>query len=317
MGWIKEHSSDDRFFIFVGVVVVAGLLGFVSYKLIKEYGQKPPEPIPLAKLFNAAQAEEIAPGVIRAGYNFDVDPRIYEIRDACPQLADWESPKGTVDNSGVLVSGLYTRYRPFFAAGDLSVECDAALVYGSQIALRLSSIRAGQENDWYQFELWAGRKGEIPPRALITQWRGGTQVRASQPATLPALEARRAPPLFYRVKFEIAGSTLRGYYQGQPVGELPADPELVPGMVMLLGPDSQTAFDNVTVVGKPHPEFVQQRSELYRLFPPAEREPPPAAPGSENPPGNKAQPEPGKAGPEPGPAKTLPAKADRPAPGNP
>ena len=318
MGWIREHSSDDRFFIFVGVAVLAGLLGFVAYKLIREYGRKPPAPIPLVELYYAARAEEIAPGIIRTFYNFDIDPKVYDLREACAQLADWESPKGTVDNSGVLVSGLYTRYRPFFAAGDLSVECDAALVYGSEIALRLSSIRPGQENDWYQLELWAGQPGGLAPRALITHWRGGAQVRASEPVTLPALEARRAPPLFYRAKFEIAGSTLRGYFQGQPAGELPADPELVPGMVMLLGPGSQTAFDNVTVAGRAHPEFVKQRSELYRLFPPAKKEAPAEEPEARDAPGGgQAQPEP--AGAEPKPDQAAPAAAEPalPAPENP
>jgi hypothetical protein len=285
MGWIREHSSDDRFLVFVGVLVTVSLLGAVGYKLLKELRRQPaPEPVPLTALYNAAQAEELSPGVIRASYDFATDPKIPELREACPQLADWEVPKGTVSrvedaqgpaiNNGVLVNGLYSRYRPYFTPGDLSVECDAALIYGSQIVLRLSSIEEGKEDDGYRFELWASRAGNEPATALIAEYRQGLQVRASPPASLPELKARRKLPLFYRVKFELADGTLRGYFQKQEVCRLPVG-EVLPGAVMLLGPDSQTAFDNVVITGQAHPDFIQRRTSLYRLFqapkqPPAE-----------------------------------------------
>jgi len=276
MGWIREHSSDDRFLVFVGVLVTVSLLGAVGYKLLKELRRQPAlEPVPLTALYNAAQAEELSPGVIRASYDFATDPKIPELRESCPQLADWEVPKGTVASIGVLVSGQYSRYRPYFTPGDLAVECDAALIYGSQIALRLSSIEEGQEALGYWFELWAPRGPEEPATARIVQYRDEMiQVCASPTAKLPELRARRDPPRFYHLKFELADGTLRGSFQGQQVCQMPVG-EVLPGAVTLLGLDSQTAFDNVVITGRAHPDFIRRRTSLYRLFqapkqPPAE-----------------------------------------------
>jgi hypothetical protein len=43
---------------------------------------------------------------------------------------------------------------------------------------------------------------------------------------------------------------------------------------MLLGPDSRTAFDNVVITGRAHPDFIRLRTNFYRLF----QAPPPAPP---------------------------------------
>jgi hypothetical protein len=193
-----------------------------------------------------------------------------------------------VDNSGVLVSG-DNRLRPFFDGGDLSVECDAALVKGSQIAIDLVSIYDYDHNSFYRFELSAPLGPGWPALARIVTYREGRPTPGAQ-AELPELKisARPSdPPIFYRMRFEVAGGRLRGWFA--PAGsapvqycEMPAG-ELAAGLVILRGPGSVTAFDNVVVTGRPHPECLAVRAKMhYLLYPeglplrPAEAESPPA-----------------------------------------
>ncbi len=266
--WIRIHGRDDRFLIFIGVLILVGTLFLVAYKVIEGWRKGPDHPpVPLAELFYGA-AEEVAPGVVRAEYDYKINPRIRFLREACPQIGDWQIT-GTVANDGILVSG-DNRYRPFFTGDDLSLECDAALIFGSQIVIGFRDIHDGEEGSYYQLELNASRGQDWPATAQISEWREGGRVRSSELATLKDLKARRNPPLFYRVKFELSGGTLRGCFgpagqKPREVCRLPAG-DLTAGIVLLRGPGSQTAFDNVVVTGRPHQEFVSKRTEIYWLF---------------------------------------------------
>jgi hypothetical protein len=285
VAWLKERGSQDGFLIFLGVALAVFFGGFVAYKILTgKEAPPPPRPIPLVGLFNTRDAAEISPGRVRLVYNFDIDPKLSDIREACPQIADWESPKGWVDRSGVLVSGEFSRFRPFFAADDLSVECGAALLAGTQVSLRLRCIQSGREADFYRFDVSAARGAGGKPFVQISEWRKEMPRRSSQPVPVADFRPRGAEPFFYRLKFELARGVLRGYYQGQEVCSLPASPDLTVGEITLWGERSRAAFDNVVIVGTPHPEFISRRKALYELLqapePPAPAKAPPAkAPG--------------------------------------
>ncbi|HOX05321.1 MAG TPA: hypothetical protein PK280_02885 [Planctomycetota bacterium] len=291
-GWIREHASDDSFLIFLGVIVALAVLGVVAYRLIPELRKPPPVApvqVPLAAIFNGARAEEGPPGTITVFYDFAMRSDAADLRSACPQINDWHVPGGTVSrvesdggtaNSGVLVSGKFSRHIPYFVPGDLSVECDAALLQGTELALHLDSIDEGRVGDGYRLEVCASRAEGEEASAAIVEYRRGSQVRSSPPARLPELLARRNPPLFYRLKFELRAGMLRACFQGKEVLQLPVG-ETKPGSVLLMGPNSRTAFDNVTIVGQPHPSFIKPRVEMYRLF----GGPAGAAPGTQPAPG--------------------------------
>jgi hypothetical protein len=276
-GWIREHASDDNFLIFLGVVFAVALLGLVGYKLAKELRRPAPLPpiaVSLADIFKAAKAVEDPPGTIALFYDFATLTGKGDPRDDCPQISDWFIPGGTVArvegegaaaNSGVLVSGKFSRLKPYFIPGDLSVECDAGLLQGAEIILRLDSIEEGRVDDGYRFEVCASRAPGEPASAAIVEYRKGDRVNFSPTAKLPELLVRRKPPLFYRLKLALSGGMLRGYFQGQEVCQLPVG-KVLPGTVVLLGSGQSAVFDNVTVVGRPHPDFVKPRVEMYRLF---------------------------------------------------
>jgi len=290
-GWIREHSSDDGFLIFLAVVVVVGVLGLIGYKLIVEFhGAPPPEPVPLVEVFSTPHASEGPPGTVTATYDFALRSDSSDLRESCPQMDDWQVPGGAIsptkgdggaDMGGVLVSGRYSRYIPYFTPGDLSVECDAALLFGSEIALQLGSIEENRLDDSYRFEIYGSREPGGPASAVIVEYRAGQDVRRGNIAQLPEVRTQRAPPLFHRIKLERVGDELRGSFEGKVVCRLQGA-KMLPGAVMLLGPNSQTAFDNVTIVGRPHPEFVKPRAALRRLFhAPANTPAAPAAPADD------------------------------------
>jgi hypothetical protein len=269
-GWIGEHSRDDRFLIFVGVAVLLAVLFLVAYKVFEDWRSKESHgPVSLVELFRG-EAEEPEPGLLRVAYDFRIDPEIAFLRDACPQVGDW-SITGTVDNQGILFSA-DNRYRPFFDGGDISVECDAAIAFGSKVAIDLGSIYDEEEGDFYRFELTASLGEGWPPTAQIVRFREGG--RSSSPsASLPELKVSRRPrdpPTFYRIRFEQSGDRLRGYFARsgeklKKVCEIKAG-KLTVGTVALRGPGSQTAFDNVVITGRPHPKLIEKRTELYYLF---------------------------------------------------
>jgi hypothetical protein len=300
LAWVREQPGDDSFLVFMGVVLAVTILGLIGYKVYKELNQKPaqaPAAMPLADLFNATRAVEGPPGRITVGYDFALISNSTDLREACPQMNDWQVPGGLVSsvgsggkvtNSGVLVNGKYSRYIPYFTPGDLSLECDAALLQGSDLALCLGCIEEGRLDDGYRFEVYASPAGGGPAGAAIVEYLKGNQGRSSPVAKLPEVRARRNPPLFYRLKFELSAGVLRGYFQGQEVCQLPVG-EMLPGSILLLGPNSRTAFDNVTIVGRPHPDFVKFRTDVYRLFRPSAAAPKPG-PGSK--PGTQPEPEP-------------------------
>ena len=309
-GWIREHSSDDGFLIFLAVVVVIGVLGLIGYKLIVEFhGAPPPEPVPLIEVFSSPHASESPPGTVTVTYDFALRSDSADLRESCPQMDDWQVPGGVIsptkgdggaDMGGVLVSGRYSRYIPYFTPGDLSVECDAALLYGSEIALQLGSIEENRLDDSYRFEIYGSREPGGPASAVIVEYRAGQDVRRGDIAQLPEVRAQRVPPIFHRIKLERVGEELRGSFDGKVVCRLQAA-KMLPGAVMLLGPNSQTAFDNVTIVGRPHPEFVKPRAALRRLF-----HAPAAAPAD----GTGARPDEGKpSAPKPAEAKPTGPKS--------
>jgi hypothetical protein len=295
--WIGTHGRDDRFLIFVGVATVLLLGALVAFWVLKDLaGREDYPPVPLAKLFHAP-AEEIAPGVVRVEYDFAFDDRHSFIRDACPQLGDWHL-RGRMDSHGIMVGGAGT-YRPFFEPGGMSVECDVALVTGSQVTIFLKSIYDHSEGNYFRFDLTASRDKHWPSTAQISRYEGGARREASRLAQIPALRARRDPPLWYRVKLELSDGKLVGYYSPKDakyektkklpkVCELLIDDDLGAGKVVLTGDLSRTAYDNVVVTGRPHAEFRSKRTQLYYLF--DQHKTPPAGVAASDSPTRGAQP---------------------------
>jgi hypothetical protein len=161
-------------------------------------------------------------------------------------------------------------------------------VAGTDICLCLRSIEAGRENDAYRFDLRVARAAGGQPLAQISEWRRSTDVprRGTQPAPAPDFRPRGREPFLYHLKFELSKGVLHGWYQGQEVCALPASPDLTVGEISMWGEQSRVAFDNVVIVGRPHPEFVARRKALYELLQgpeppktkPPKAEPPPRQP---------------------------------------
>ncbi len=268
-GWIREHSRDDRFLLFVGVAVALAVAFLIAYWVLRDMDLTPENPpVSLTKLFNAP-AEMAAPGVVRVTYDFPYDKSYYSVREACPQLGDWHL-KGTMSSLGIMVGGRAT-YRPFFQPDYVSVEADAALITGSQLTLILSSIYDHQEGNFFRLDLTASRGKDWPSTAQLSRYEDNSRREATQLMDIPALKTRRDPPLFHRVRLELDGDRLRGYY-AQPKGqlkkvcEMQVDDNLGAGKVVLTGELSHTAYDNVVITGRPHSKFVEKRTKLYYLF---------------------------------------------------
>jgi hypothetical protein len=271
-GWIQEHSQDDRFLIFLGVaafLALAGILTFATLAALSTGGPIPEhQPVPTAELFHAP-AEEISPGLVRVTYSFPYDRSRRTVRESCPQIRDWLL-KGQVSSLGILVGGRATS-RPFFRPGRLSVEADAALITGSQLTLALASIYDNCEGNLLRFDLNASRGEGWPSTARLGRYEDGSLQQSGPLVEIPPLRARRDPPLFHRVRLELAGKILAGFY-APPGGKLAkvcqmevAD-HMGAGKVVLTGELSHTAYDNVVITGRPHPAFIKKRTVLYNLF---------------------------------------------------
>jgi len=297
-GWIAEHSRDDRFLIFIGVAVALAVVFLVAYWAFRDRnltGENPP--LPLTKLFHAP-AKTVAPGVVSVRYGFPYDKRYYLLREACPQLGDWQL-KGTMSSQGIMVGGKAT-YRPFFEPGYVAVEADAALVTGSQLTLILASIYDHREGDYFRFDLIASRGKDWPSTAQLSRYEDGSRSEATTMVEIPALRTRRDPPLFHRVKLELGNNRLTGYFAPpggklKKVVEMQVGNHLGAGKVILTGELSHTAWDNVVITGRPHMKFVEKRTQLYYLF-------------------NMHKDEEGRAESSPPTTARRPAKAESPAP---
>ena len=277
LAWIGEHSRDDNFLIFVGVAALLALAGLVAFGYYRgKHKERTFPPVPLPLLFSG-KAEEVAPGKVRVEYDFACDEAQPTAREACPQIADWKNfvldekvYKFKVLPPGVMACG-GAGLRPFFQPGELSVECDVALITGSHISLVLGSVYKYCEGDGYRLSLAAERQGSWPATAQIIRHQDGARSGSSPVATLGELRAQRSPPLFYRVKLEMAGGKVRAWFgrnreELREVCSLDAPDDLGAGTVVLTGEDSVTAYDNVVVTGRPHPEFVADRTKLYHLL---------------------------------------------------
>ncbi len=279
-GWIRIHGRDDRLLIFIGVLALAGILFLVAYSLVEDWREEDHPPVALTELF-AGDAEEIEPGLLRITYDFKMDPaapeglgRNYDLK-TCPQMYDWQLGRrnlaGRLAKPGILVGGT-VNYKPFFVPGELSVECDAAVLTGSKVGISLRSIFDHEEQDYYLFELTASRGPGWPAIAQLTKYDDGSKAASTSPVTLDGLRARRDPPRFYRVRLEMSNGFVRGYFRSEggkltKVCELEIGKDhLGAGTVVLSGAYSHTAYDNVVITGRPHPKMIAQRTELYYLF---------------------------------------------------
>jgi hypothetical protein len=268
-GWIGEHSRDDHFLMFVGVAVFLAVAFLIAYGVITNISEKEKyAPVPPAKLFHAP-AEEIAPGLVRVKYTFPYDRRHYSVREACPQVLDWQL-QGRMDGHGIMVGGMGV-HRPFYVPGDLSVECDVALVTGSKVSIMLRSIYDHREQDYLRFDLTAYRGKDWASTAQLSVYENGARIASGRLVEIPPLRARRDPPLFYRAKLVLSGNTLRGYYgpsskKLQKVCEMTVEDHLGAGKVVLTGELSHTAYDNVVITGRPHEKFIDTRTRLYYLL---------------------------------------------------
>jgi hypothetical protein len=277
LGWIGEHSRDDNFLIFIGVAVTAAVAFLVAYGLYREWHrEKPRPPVPLPLLFNG-KAEEIAPGMVRVAYDFPYDERQPTDREACPQIGDWagftldeKTYRFETVRQGFIVCG-GAALRPFFEPGEISVECDAALVTGTHISIVLASIYDNCQGDGYRLSLTAGQRDGWPATAQITMHKDGARCNSSAVATLEDLRAQRNPPLFYRVKLVMSGGRICAWFGKdqdslKEVCSMDAPEDLGAGKVILTGELSHTAYDNVVITGRPHKEFIAKRTQLYYLF---------------------------------------------------
>jgi hypothetical protein len=264
----QEDSGLMKFGALLLIAVASVLAWYIFNGLIAEKPNN--NNLPMENLFHG-QVQELDQGLVRITYDFKTDPAIEDDKKATPGLRDWIR-SGVVERSGVLVSG-DNSYRPFFQGDRLSVQVDFALLKGHRISIFLCCPYDDQDGDFYRLDLTGPYRKDWPSTAQILEMRENRRKRASAVQKIMELKSRENPPLFYTAKFELADGMLTGWC-GKLGGKLEKVCEMKAGKIdvgniVLRGPGAgnlATAFDNVVIIGRPHPKFTRLRSRLYRFL---------------------------------------------------
>ncbi len=267
----RQEQEDSGLMKFGALLLIAVASVLAWYIFNGLFAEKPDNSnLPVKNLFHGL-VKELDDGLVQISYDFKTDPAIEDDKKATPGLRDWIR-SGVVERSGVLVSG-DNSYRPFFQGDRLSVQVDFALLKGHRISIFLCCPYDDQEGDFYRLDLTGAYRKDWPSTAQIFEMRENHRKRASKSEKITELKSQENPPLFYTAKFELADGMLTGWCgkQGEKlekVCEMKAG-KIDVGNIVLRGPGAgnlATAFDNVVIIGRPHPKFTRLRSQLYRFL---------------------------------------------------
>jgi len=167
------------------------------------------------------------------------------------------------------------RHRCIFD-GDVALEFTAKLLGGAGINPQIcGATLVGDDPDerrFYELALEAGKPGRARIRYYDYDAAGGLRRRDLAGPVEVAFERE----VMYRVRFELAGERLVGYLapvaeraeiEKHLIIECGADEHRV-GDVALRCWGAEASFDNVRIVGVPHPDWVAKAAEFYRLLGP-------------------------------------------------